>query len=122
MQFLKVGEVPLIKSPNRSPLIVAYVEVYSLRSGSWKEVEFGIENVGLFSHQTTVNGAIFWFGFGREPDTSTYYVIVSFDIANEVFSLIPTPDRFDPRSRSSFAVHENKLALLSFSPTQQDRF
>ncbi|XP_054776359.1 putative F-box protein At2g16220 isoform X3 [Prosopis cineraria] len=96
------------------------ITVYSLSSGSWKEVEYGIEGVGLCSESITVNGAMFWFGFGRKQDTDTYYeVIVSFDIANEVFALISIPAWSTSISRSGFTVYENKLAVLSF-PAIQD--
>ncbi|XP_054776358.1 putative F-box protein At5g62660 isoform X2 [Prosopis cineraria] len=102
------------------PYEVLLVVVYSLSSGSWKEVEYGIEGVGLCSESITVNGAMFWFGFGRKQDTDTYYeVIVSFDIANEVFALISIPAWSTSISRSGFTVYENKLAVLSF-PAIQD--
>ncbi|KAI9112246.1 hypothetical protein K1719_016769 [Acacia pycnantha] len=74
------------------PFEVRFVVVYSLSSGSWKKVEFGIKNVGLDEESVTVNGIMFWSGFEKNPDTDTcYFAIVSFDIANEVFTLIPAP-------------------------------
>ncbi|KAI9077670.1 hypothetical protein K1719_016675 [Acacia pycnantha] len=102
------------------PFEVLVVVVYSLSSGSWKKVEFGIKNVGLGDGSVTVNGIMFWSGFGRNPDTHTYYfATVSFDIANEVFTLIPTPtpDR-STSTTSRLTTYENKLAMFSFFVTQ----
>ncbi|KAK4270216.1 hypothetical protein QN277_023278 [Acacia crassicarpa] len=98
---------------------VVLVVVYSLSSGSWTKVEFGIKNVGLNEESVTVNGIMFWFGCGRNPDTHTYYfAIVSFDIANEVFTLIPTPTPDWSASTSRLTMHEDKLAVLSCFATQ----
>ncbi|KAI9126957.1 hypothetical protein K1719_001516 [Acacia pycnantha] len=96
------------------PLTELRVVAYSLSSESWKEVEFGIENVALFVGSVTVGGAMFWLGFSWKDSTidSFYDVIVSFDIANEVFTLI-TLDCSIPRP--TLSVYENKLAMLCLS-------
>ncbi|KAI9127261.1 hypothetical protein K1719_001820 [Acacia pycnantha] len=87
--------------------------VYSLSSGSWNKVEFGVKNVLIGYESVTLNGIMFWSGFRRNPDTYTHhFAIVSFDIANEVFTLIPTPDWSGSKSR--LTRYENKLAVLSF--------
>ncbi|KAI9077667.1 hypothetical protein K1719_040354 [Acacia pycnantha] len=102
------------------PFEVRFVVVYSLSSGSWKKVEFGIKNVGLDEESVTVNGIMFWSGFEKNPDTDTcYFAIVSFDIANEVFTLIPapTPD-WSTSTTSRLTMYENKLAVLSCFETQ----
>ncbi|XP_054789785.1 F-box/kelch-repeat protein At3g06240-like [Prosopis cineraria] len=100
------------------PFDVLVVVVYSLRSGSWKKAEYGIKNVSFSSESITVNGSMFWSGLAWKQDTDTYDVVVlSFDLANEVFTFIPTPDW--NTSSISFAAYENKLAVLS-SPALQD--
>ncbi|KAK4270219.1 hypothetical protein QN277_023281 [Acacia crassicarpa] len=105
------------------PFEVLLVVVYSLSSGSWKKVEFGIKNVGLDEQSVTVNGIMFWPGFGRNPDTHTYYfATVSFDIANEVFTLTPTPTPDWSTSTSRLTMYEKKLALLSFFATQDSEY
>ena len=50
-----------------------------------------------------MNGAIFWKGTNKDAD-----VIVSFDIATEVFTLIPMPPSF-----SRLCVYDDKLAVIS---------
>ncbi|KAK4270217.1 hypothetical protein QN277_023279 [Acacia crassicarpa] len=101
------------------PFEVLLVLVYSLSSGSWKKVEFGIKDVGLDEESITVNGIMFWSGFRRNPDTQTYYfAAVSFDIANEVFILIPTPTTDRSTSTSRLTMYENKIAVLSCFATQ----
>ncbi|KAK4259398.1 hypothetical protein QN277_005736 [Acacia crassicarpa] len=94
---------------------VEKVEVYSLRTGSWKGLELGILNGACVnSERFTANGAIFWFGFkrdllGRNGDP----VIISFDIAMEVFTLLPRPALVPRSYQNRLATYENKLALLS---------
>ncbi|XP_054778176.1 F-box/kelch-repeat protein At3g23880-like [Prosopis cineraria] len=99
---------------------ISVVEVYSLSTGLWKEIEFGsLEGVSLFHGTGTANGAIFWWGLRRgveeqgEDDTD---LIVSFDIEMEVFVLIPWPPLSDrDNSTVKFAVYEDKFAALSLS-------
>ncbi|KAK4259401.1 hypothetical protein QN277_005739 [Acacia crassicarpa] len=93
------------------------VVVYSLSSGSWKKVEFGVKNFVLVYESVTMNGIMFLSGRVRNPDTNTYYnAIVSFDLASELFTLIPTPDWCT--STYTLTMYENKLAVLSFFATQ----
>ncbi|KAI9127435.1 hypothetical protein K1719_001994 [Acacia pycnantha] len=96
---------------------VQMVEVYSLRTGSWKEVECGlIRSLGLRSKPITTNGAIFWLAFDFE-DKDYHSMILSFDLAVEVFTLIPLPSStYDTRSyvihSTVLDVYENKVAML----------
>ncbi|KAI9127373.1 hypothetical protein K1719_001932 [Acacia pycnantha] len=100
------------------------VKVYSLSIGSWKDVQFGnLDGVGIITtNGFSFNGAIFWIGYkiGLEEDEDEVGWIVSFDIAMEVFALIPMPSSLVsvtytpyPRSRYHLTAHDNKLALLS---------
>ncbi|XP_028754824.1 putative F-box/LRR-repeat/kelch-repeat protein At1g11620 [Neltuma alba] len=88
-------------------------EVFSLRTGSWKEVESGaLRRLRAFPcHPLTFNGAIFWLGWGEAS-----VKIVSFDLTMEVFTLIPTPFliplRTNPSSQIVLDVYENKVAVL----------
>ncbi|XP_054776830.1 putative F-box/kelch-repeat protein At1g12170 [Prosopis cineraria] len=100
--------------------LVNQVEVYSLSTGSWREVEFGnLDGVAIHSDGFTTNGAIFWIGLklGVEEDEDDINFIVSFDIAMELFTLIPTPPSpFSVRTTSFpkyLTAYENKLAVLS---------
>ncbi|KAI9127175.1 hypothetical protein K1719_001734 [Acacia pycnantha] len=98
---------------------VSQVKVYSLSIGSWKDVQFGnLDAVGITSNGFSFNGAIFWIGYkiGLEEDEDEDEVgwIVSFDIAMEVFALIPmTFSLFSNANTSYLTAYENKLALLS---------
>ncbi|KAI9112231.1 hypothetical protein K1719_016754 [Acacia pycnantha] len=112
-------DMDVINFDSAFPFAVLHVVVYSLSSGSWKKVEFGMKTVLLGEESVTVNGIMFWSGFGRNPDTHTFYsATVSFDIANEVFTLIPTPTPDRSTSTSRLTMYENKLAVLSFFTTQ----
>ncbi|KAI9127039.1 hypothetical protein K1719_001598 [Acacia pycnantha] len=79
----------------------------------WKEVQFGnLKGFCVGDDTVSVNGHVFWFGYkaGRHEDGS-YSTVVSFDIANEVFSLMPMPAEHDSLMQN-LTVHENKLAML----------
>ncbi|VFQ61566.1 unnamed protein product [Cuscuta campestris] len=88
-----------------------FVQVYSLTSGSWKEVECeiikGISLLRFISPGVTTNGTIFWLAMNDDGD-----VIVSFDVALELFTFIPVPVVEEDSRCSRLVVYENKLALF----------
>ncbi|XP_054776930.1 putative F-box protein At3g23960 [Prosopis cineraria] len=93
--------------------LVCQVEVYSLSTGSWKGIELeNLKGVTLFTNAVTANGVMFWYGLKLSSIQNTY-VIVSFDIASEVFTVIPWPALLSYSGK--LAVYENKLAILSHS-------
>ncbi|KAI9127059.1 hypothetical protein K1719_001618 [Acacia pycnantha] len=55
-------------------------QMFSLSTGSWKELEFGALNTKFPHDAVSANGNIFWFGLDFFP------MIVSFHIATEVFT------------------------------------
>ncbi|KAI9075533.1 hypothetical protein K1719_042511 [Acacia pycnantha] len=107
---------------------ISRVEVFSLNTGSWKRMY--IENLKkvLFnsnSNHVSANGAIFWLGAKLgvkhhdvqyivvEVEVDLYVkVVVSFDIAQEVFTVIPMPKLEDDRD-AMLSVYDNKLAIIS---------
>ncbi|KAK4259384.1 hypothetical protein QN277_005722 [Acacia crassicarpa] len=96
--------------------LVSHVEVYSLNIGTWKEVEFGkLDDVVISSDGFNFNGAIFWIGskLGADEDEDDIDIIVSFDIATELFTLIPMPPLPFPVTyglyRKYLTIYENKL-------------
>ncbi|XP_028790638.1 F-box/kelch-repeat protein At3g23880-like [Neltuma alba] len=97
--------------------MVHRAEVYSLSTGSWKEVDVGnLEDViDISCSCITCNGSIFWFGLKEDVESeSDGYLIVSFDIAMEEFTLIQMPT-LSPKSShcNSLTLYDNKLAMLS---------
>ncbi|KAK4259508.1 hypothetical protein QN277_005832 [Acacia crassicarpa] len=89
---------------------VCRVRVYSLSRNSWKEIEFGnLKDVICHELKVSANGAIFIDGLTWEKEK----VIVSFDIAMEVFTLIPWPPISGTNASSGLTVYEDKLALLT---------
>ncbi|XP_054776551.1 putative F-box protein At3g16210 [Prosopis cineraria] len=101
-----------------SDLFVNQVKDYSLNTGQWKEVQFGnLDGVYIKSQPFSTNRAIFWFGINLnvEQRDENRHVLVSYDMAIEVFTLIPLPISA-PKSLDSqhtrLTMHENKLAML----------
>ncbi|KAK4259526.1 hypothetical protein QN277_005849 [Acacia crassicarpa] len=83
------------------------VEVYSLSTGSWKQLEFGnlLEGVSLHGRFAATDEAIYWFAYLND------IVILSFDMATEAITLIPAGPNIHWNVK--LMAYENKLALLS---------
>ncbi|KAI9127190.1 hypothetical protein K1719_001749 [Acacia pycnantha] len=105
----KIVTIHRVKYRNGCDLAcVDLVEVFSLRTGSWKEVEFGIIRcIDLYSKSVTVNGAMLWSGWHWRDLRG---VIVSFDLTTEVFTLISIPSSTSIYDYN-FGVYENKVAM-----------
>ncbi|XP_028793417.1 putative F-box protein At3g52320 [Neltuma alba] len=97
---------------------VCDVEVYSLSKGSWRNIPFDdLKDICINNHGVNVNGVLFWDGIELyegvmdddtdDTDVDTI-VIVSFDIASEVFTA-----KLSPTSRCKLAVNDDKLAIIS---------
>ncbi|CAH9094774.1 unnamed protein product [Cuscuta epithymum] len=109
-------------------LVVRGVEVYSLATNSWKDIEFDIlDRRCLIKESLNVNGSIFWLATNLlefEEDEgwriNTPLALVSFDIASEEFKLMPTPPLFEGVAK--LAVYEKRLALLhsTFDPNSSN--
>ncbi|KAI9123648.1 hypothetical protein K1719_004948 [Acacia pycnantha] len=96
---------------------VSGVDVYSLSRGSWKEIESrNLEKVSCYwSTVSSNNGIIFTYGI-KEIEEEEVEVIVSFDMAKEVFTLIMTscPPLWC-NLNFSLAVYEDKPAVITTS-------
>ncbi|XP_054778155.1 F-box/kelch-repeat protein At3g06240-like [Prosopis cineraria] len=103
---------------------VERVEVYSLNTGSWKEIEFrNLEGVRVYSdfiNVVTVNGAVFFHGANgideNAEDIDSF--LVSFDIATEVFTVMPWPD-LGYNSTANLTEHDNKLAIVCLTANRR---
>ncbi|KAK7246079.1 hypothetical protein RIF29_40937 [Crotalaria pallida] len=96
---------------------VTRAEVYSLTTGSWKEIDATIlQTLYLMSSSVTADGVMFWQAITADPDHEGEFV-VSFDIGQEMFTLLkdlPSPlSTYSTHSRNNIlAVHNNKLAMF----------
>ncbi|KAI9127311.1 hypothetical protein K1719_001870 [Acacia pycnantha] len=86
-------------------------EVYSLSTGSWKKVEFSnhdlLEGISFLGSFAATDEAIYWLSYRNRID------ILSFDIATEVFTVIPMPEVPHIHRNIKLIAYENKLALFS---------
>ncbi|KAI9090225.1 hypothetical protein K1719_028771 [Acacia pycnantha] len=107
MQLVEVENIPLVKGG-----------LWIVGSRSWRNIEvFDLGGLTITGQPAgfTVNGAIFWIGYKRDIDGGCGCVTVSFDIANEEFSLIPVPDvdvDQDLRNGVNFTEFEHRLTIL----------
>ncbi|KAK4256283.1 hypothetical protein QN277_009168 [Acacia crassicarpa] len=127
-----VNDYTIVRIYAKSYDVVTEVEVFSLNRGTWKAIDIGnLKGVRLSSETVTANGAIFWCGVKLvgekeegegnidlqededyiEEAEDGVVVIVSFDIAKEVFTVIPRPE-LDYHACMKLTVYENKLAIL----------
>ncbi|KAK4271142.1 hypothetical protein QN277_019879 [Acacia crassicarpa] len=92
------------------------VKVYSLRSNSWKEVKYRLGACGMFN-SVIVNGVMFWWGYKKiRKDHCVYFevVIFSFNLATEVWTVIPMPEQHSSTVYQNLMVYEGKLAFVYF--------
>ncbi|KAK4259350.1 hypothetical protein QN277_005692 [Acacia crassicarpa] len=87
---------------------VRLVKMYSLSTDSWKELEPGAVQKTRFkcgNVSVSVDGTMTWLG-----DEDSLPVLVSFDIATEVFTLTPIPSviRVPP---TTLGVYQNKFVI-----------
>ncbi|XP_028793419.1 F-box/kelch-repeat protein At3g23880-like [Neltuma alba] len=101
-----------------SDITVRGAEAYSLSRDSWKEIEVeNLEDVTPYRDSVSSNGAIFWYGSTpgeeeEEEDEEADGVIVSFDIAMEVFTLIPWPP-LSGNPSFTLTVYEDNIAMIT---------
>ena len=95
------------------------VEVYSLTTGSWKEIDASnLQNLCLISNSVTADGAMFWqatMSSDSELGHPDLEFVVSFDVGQEVFTLLkgpPHPSSPTHSYSSVLAVYNNKLAMF----------
>ncbi|XP_028754813.1 putative F-box protein At3g10430 [Neltuma alba] len=87
------------------PFAIKAVEMYSLNSGSWKEINYGnLRGIRTSTTNITVNGVMFW-------ATSDENRILSIDLSKEACKLIPMP--YIRSSLRRLVEYENKLALVA---------
>lgn len=89
------------------------VEVYSLNTNRWKEIKCGnLEGVKFGCESFCADGGMFWLGSKSDGEEE---LVISFDIAMEVFTLIPMPplDEGHKCYGHRLCVYQSKLAVIS---------
>ncbi|KAI9127292.1 hypothetical protein K1719_001851 [Acacia pycnantha] len=99
------------KNKKKASLLMHHgAEVYSLSTGSWKELEFvALQNTTIISKASSVDGTIFWLGL-----QDSCHVLVSFDVATEVFTITRIPLTSDHQvyeTKTTLSVYQNKFAI-----------
>ncbi|KAK4267936.1 hypothetical protein QN277_024654 [Acacia crassicarpa] len=72
---------------------ISEAKVCSLGTGSWRNIQFDKRYVSISSHSVTVKGVTFWHGSDNfiMGTQDCRHVIISFDLATEMFNVIPWP-------------------------------
>ncbi|KAI9124330.1 hypothetical protein K1719_005630 [Acacia pycnantha] len=92
---------------------VSGVDVYSLSRGSWKEIEFrNLEKVTYCWPMVSSNNGAIFIKASKHIDEKKVEVLVSFDMAKEVFTLIMTSW---PSLWGNLAVYEDKPVVITTS-------
>ncbi|XP_039003925.1 F-box protein CPR1-like [Hibiscus syriacus] len=91
------------------------VEVYSLATGSWKEIDVKVLAHVWYSpcFETYFNGAFHWYAI----DNNRNEVILSFHMGNEAFQVIPMPSAlslYDYSICRSLFVWNGRIALVGY--------
>ncbi|KAI9112691.1 hypothetical protein K1719_016357 [Acacia pycnantha] len=115
-----VDDYKIVKAYAGRDNVIIGVKMYSLSTDSWKNIEFrSLEGLKFLDYSVTVNGVIFWSALGSVDVDPVCFVMVSFDIATEVFTLIHS---FPKRSfLPDITVYEDKVAVLYLSPILDNR-
>ncbi|XP_054779366.1 F-box/kelch-repeat protein At3g23880-like [Prosopis cineraria] len=122
-----LNDYKIVRTYAESGYAISGVEVYSLSTNSWRKIEFGnLEAVRLLPYVVSVNGSIFWHALDlkKEVGEDSFEIIVSFDIAREVFKLIPWPALCCRTcfGISRLTVYEDKLAMLHSHGTEDIQY
>nr|XP_023929894.1 F-box protein At3g07870-like [Quercus suber]POE88907.1 f-box protein [Quercus suber] len=93
------------------------VGVYSLSTGSWRQVEHDpkmIYGILPYRHMTAyMNGLFFW--LAAEEDDVDDNRIVAFDFSTEVFNMTPLPDKSVIGSWRSLVLLNGFIAMVIYS-------
>ncbi|KAL7215748.1 hypothetical protein ACSBR1_027817 [Camellia fascicularis] len=84
------------------------VEVYSLKTGSWKALTCGVPSYNMveyFWEHVFLNGFAHWIAYKRVGDGKFHNVILSFGFGDELFHEIELPETVAPTFPLQLGVH-----------------
>ncbi|KAL9321382.1 hypothetical protein ACSQ67_013221 [Phaseolus vulgaris] len=92
-------------------------EVYSLTSGSWREIDAAkLQPLCPVSSSVTITGTIFWLASMTSASDTDSEFVLSFDVGREWFTLVngpPIPSSpSHPYSNNVLAVYNDELAMF----------
>lgn len=108
-----VNDYKIVQIHGDNNNVIKAVKVFSQNTRLWKRIELGsLDGVKLGQEDcVTTNGCIFW--AWKVEDGNNYNITIhSFDIAMEVFTLIPSPP-VPSSKRKMLTVFEDKVAMVT---------
>ncbi|XP_047179776.1 putative F-box protein At3g10430 [Vigna umbellata] len=93
------------------------VEVYSLASGSWREIDAAkLQPLCIVSSSVAITGTIFWLATMTSASNTDSEFVVSFDVGRDLFTLVNGPpiphSPSHPHNNNVLAVCNDKLAMF----------
>ncbi|XP_014511596.1 putative F-box protein At3g17490 [Vigna radiata var. radiata] len=93
------------------------VEVYSLASGSWREIDVAkLQPLCIVYGSVAITGTIFWLATMISTSNTNFEFVVSFDIERDLFTLVNDPSiphsPSHPYNNNVLAVCNDKLAMF----------
>ncbi|XP_017436349.1 putative F-box protein At1g32420 isoform X4 [Vigna angularis] len=93
------------------------VEVYSLASGSWREIDAAkLQPLCIVSSSVAITGTIFWLATMTSASNTDSEFVVSFDVGRDLFTLVNGPpiphSPSHPYNNNVLAVCNDKLAMF----------
>ncbi|XP_071739564.1 F-box protein At5g62510-like [Rutidosis leptorrhynchoides] len=92
------------------------VEVFSLSLGFWRTRSYSkinnllCQSLSVMSSSECVDGFIYWVGFNMNDGI---WALISFDVTNEEFGVIPLPNSFKRYNQMDVSKHRESLVLLT---------
>ncbi|XP_059670647.1 F-box/kelch-repeat protein At3g06240-like [Cornus florida] len=105
-----------------NPYNYRVIAVYTLRTDSWRLFEVDFTGKGAIQdslYNTYNNGSYYWLTIQNDDD---YYMILSFDMANETFRDLPAPPDIPGPHWGDLAMYNDSIAMLLFDYHQVEKY
>ncbi|KAK1396234.1 F-box protein CPR30 [Heracleum sosnowskyi] len=119
-KVVRVVYVKDVNDPSFNFTVPPEVQVYSLSTGYWRDVNAGAPSCYMVEYtwsQVFVFGSVHWVAFRKLGDSGSRNLIVSFHMGDEVFREVVLPDSLanDIVYDMSVSVFGDSLAALKYS-------
>lgn len=116
----KVVRVVYLKDSSLNFTVPPEVQVYSLSTGSWRDVNAGAPLSYMVEYtwsQVFVSGCVHWLAYRKQGESGSRNLLVSFHMGDEVFGEVMLPDSLanDIVYDMSVSICRDSLAALKYN-------